>query len=55
MYKWKMSEITCRICGHKKEYHYEKEPAGDVPIPDIGCTRCSSEYRACPGFSRDKR
>lgn len=49
-----MSKVICRICGHKKEYHYEKEPVGDLPLPNIGCNQCNSEYRACPGFSRKK-
>jgi hypothetical protein len=48
-----MSKIICRICGHKKEYHYEKEPVDDKPLPDIGCIQCNKEYRACPGFSRE--
>ncbi len=47
----KMSGVICRICGHKKELHYEKEPSGDLFLPDIGCTQCNSEYRGCPGFS----
>jgi hypothetical protein len=50
-----MSGVICRICGHNKKSHFENEPQTDLRIPDIGCVKCNSENRACPGFSIGKR
>jgi hypothetical protein len=42
---------VCRICGHEEKSHYNEKKSDESVFPDIGCSKCDDEYRACPGFS----